>query len=206
MTSSAETTEYCPFPENDALYVQYHDQEWGIPATSDQAFFEKLCLEGFQSGLSWKTILHKRDALRRLFDDFNAKLICHYTNERIEQICCDVRGIRNRRKIQSVLNNASCFNAMQNRGESLSALFWSYEPSPHSRPTRVSRQWLAANPVSPESTNLAAALKKLGWSFVGPTNVYATMQALGIVNDHVVGCPRRIVINQIRNNIARPNL
>ena len=195
--------ETCPFPKDDLLYKQYHDCEWGVPAFNDQVFFEKICLEGFQSGLSWKTILHRRTAFRQAFKNFSPALIADFTDKDIERLMQDTSIIRNRQKILSVINNASRFLELEAMGDSLAALCWSFEPPANSRVVIPDRQWLRRNPSTSQSQALAKKLKHLGWSFVGPVNMYALMQALGIVNDHVAGCPQRAAVERLREKAAR---
>ena len=170
---------------------------------NDQVFFEKICLEGFQSGLSWKTILHRRTAFRQAFHNFSPTLIATYTVEDIERLMKDRSIIRNRRKILSTINNAKRFLELEAMGGSLAALCWSFEPAANSRAAIPDRQWLRSNPSTAQSQALAKKLKRLGWSFVGPVNMYALMQALGIVNDHVAGCPQRVAVERLRKEAAR---
>ncbi|NND91708.1 MAG: DNA-3-methyladenine glycosylase I [Granulosicoccus sp.] len=197
-------TETCPIPEGDPLFRSYHDDEWGVPASADRAFFEKICLEGFQSGLSWRTILQRRDEFRRAFDEFDMHRIAMYDHAEIDRLMQDKGIIRNRRKILSVINNARRALELQEQSVSLSGFCWSFEPSPESRPARVTRAWLRQNPASGESAALAGALKLRGWTYVGPVTMYALMQALGIVNDHVDGCHCRLRIETLRQSFSRP--
>ena len=196
--------EQCIVPANDLLFQNYHDTEWAVPVKSDQVFFEKLCLEGFQSGLSWRTVLHRRNYLRQSFDDFDPQRITRYTKRDINRIMADPKCIRNHRKILSVINNARCLLTMWDKNQSLAALCWQYEPENSTRPDRITLKWLSANTCTAESAALAKNLKSLGWSYVGPTNVYAMMQALGIVNDHVSTCPRHRAIDSLRKDFVRP--
>ena len=198
-TRNDDDSESCPVPINDPLFQRYHDQEWGVPTSCDRRFFEKICLEGFQSGLSWRTILHRREGFRQAFDDFDPARLVQYTDEDVERLMHDTRIIRNRRKILSVINNARRCIELQSQEGTLAAFAWSFEPSPKQRPARLTRQWLTDNPITANSTALSHALKKRGWTFVGPTTMYALMQALGIVNDHVEHCPRRAEIELLRN-------
>ena len=203
--SSVDGIESCPVPLNDLLFRRYHDQEWGVPSVCDRQFFEKICLEGFQSGLSWRTILHRRDGFRQAFDDFDPDRIVQYTEADIRRLMLDKRIIRNRRKILSVINNAQRYIDMQSQDGSLATFFWSFEPSSEERPARLNRRWLTDNPTTSASQALSIALKTRGWTFVGPTTMYALMQALGIVNDHVEHCPRRAEIEHLRNALhTRP--
>lgn len=193
--------ESCIIPDNDTLFSRYHDEEWGVPARNSQTFFEKICLEGFQSGLSWQIVLHKRSGLRQAFDDFEPSVISDYDETDINRLMSDKRIIRNRRKIVSVVNNARRFIEFRGKYGSLAQFIWSFEPVETTRPPRITRQWLRENPFTAESTALSKALKARGWTFVGPTNLYALMQAMGIVNDHVEGCPRRAQIERLRRNV-----
>ena len=195
--------ETCPFPEDDALFKQYHDCEWGVPALDDQAFFEKICLEGFQTGLSWRTILHRREAFRLAFNDFSPEFIATFTDRDIERLMQNSSIIRNRQKILSVINNAKRFMELQAMGISLATLCWSFEPPASSRIAIPDRQWLRNNSTTVQSQALAKELKRRGWSYVGPVNMYALMQALGIVNDHVAGCPQRTAVELLREKALR---
>ncbi|MGQ7848262.1 DNA-3-methyladenine glycosylase I [Granulosicoccus sp. 3-233] len=197
-------TDRCPIPADDALYKAYHDTEWGIPTDSDQTFYEKVCLEGFQSGLSWRTILHRRAALRRAFADFDIPAVADFDDVDIDRLMQDAGIIRNRRKICSAINNARRALELQRDYGSLAAFFWQYEPAPATRPASMSCSWLNDNPTTPESSALAGALKKRGWTYVGPTNMYALMQALGLVNDHVSGCSARLTVQRARQAFTRP--
>ncbi len=203
MTEHAE--ERCHTPRNDPCFQIYHDTEWGVPTSSDQQFFEKICLEGFQAGLSWRTVLHRRDALRQAFSGFCPDIIAEYSPKEVSRIMSHSGVIRNERKIRSVLNNAARFQELRVQNVSLAELFWEMEPSSKQRPKVITHAWLLENAFTHESTVLARSLKKMGWSFVGPTSIYATMQALGIVNDHVTGCPCRGEIDQLRKTLQRPS-
>ncbi len=194
----------CPLPLNDPVFQQYHGTEWGRPVVSDRQFFEKICLEGFQSGLSWQTILHRRPAFREVFKEFDPSVVAKFTDNDVARLMQDTRIIRNRRKILSAINNARCALTLQDEVGSIAGFFWRFEPLSKDRPAHVTRGWLKANPYTAESTALSKALKLRGWSFVGPTNMYALMQALGIVNDHVCDCPCRESVEQIRQAFNRP--
>jgi len=196
--------ESCPTPEDDPLFQHYHDCEWGMPVGDDLRIFEKVCLEGFQSGLSWRTILHRRPAFRQAFDDFNVKKVAAYTESKIELLVQNSNIIRNKRKILSTINNANRAIELQQEFGSLAAFFWKFEPTPDQRPEQVNLEWLSRNTSTPESETLSSALKERGWSFVGPTNMYALMQALGIVNDHVACCPARDRVEKARDSFPRP--
>lgn len=194
----------CPLPLNDPRFQHYHDAEWGRPVANDRLFFEKVCLEGFQSGLSWRTILHRRPAFREVFKEFELSAVAQFTDGDVDRLMQDCRIIRNRRKILSAINNAQRALELQDETGSIARFFWQFEPSHNSRPACVTRSWLRDNPHTAESSALSQALKLRGWSFIGPTNMYALMQALGIVNDHVCGCPCREPIEKIRQEFVRP--
>ncbi len=168
-------------------YAAYHDREWGRPVLDRNVLFEKLCLEGFQSGLSWLTILRKRENFRRAFADFDAATVADFDETDVERLLADAGIVRHQGKIRSAINNANALLAMEAAGERLDELMWSHRPTERNRPTALGE--VAA--TTPESVALAKALKKRGFSFVGPTTAYAAMQAMGIVNDHLVGCWKR---------------
>lgn len=169
-------------------YLHYHDTEWGFAVTDDRRLFEKLCLEGFQAGLSWLTILNKREAFRRAFADFDALTVARFTPADVERLLHDEGIVRHRGKIESAINNARRLLDLQAECGSLAAYVWRYEPAPKSRPKRLTHAALKKLGSSPESIAMAKDLKRRGWSFVGPTTVYAFMQAMGLVNDHIEGC------------------
>lgn len=203
---TATDTDRCRVPVDDDLFRRYHDHEWGRPTADDTRIFEKLCLEGFQSGLSWATILHKREAFRDAFDGFDIERVADYGTADIERLMQESGIVRNRRKIESAIRNAVRARALRQEHGSLGAFLWSFQPPPEERPPRVSNAWLHENPTSPSSHRLAKALKSRGWTFVGPTNLYALMQALGLVNDHVHGCPARAEVERDRSRFDRPAL
>lgn len=169
-------------------YRHYHDHEWGFPVTDDRRLFEKICLEGFQSGLSWLTILNKRENFRAAFDRFDAERVARYTARDVARLLGDAGIVRHRGKIESTINNAKRVLELREEFGSLSAYAWRHEPAARSRPKRVTLAALKAMTTSPESVAMSKDLKKRGWSFVGPTTVYAFMQAMGLVNDHLEGC------------------
>jgi DNA-3-methyladenine glycosylase I len=185
-------------------YRRYHDEEWGRPVTDDFRLFEKICLEGFQSGLSWLTILRKRENFRAAFAGFDFNIVAMFKAEDVERLVADAGIIRHRGKIVSTINNAA--RAMELRDEfgSLARFFWSFEPGPQDRPELMDLATLRANPTTAVSTSLSKALKKRGWTFVGPTTVYAFMQAMGMVNDHLDGCFCQAEVQQLRLNFKRP--
>jgi DNA-3-methyladenine glycosylase I len=176
----------------------YHDAEWGFPVADDTRLFEKLCLEGFQSGLSWRTILAKRENFRRAFDGFDFQRVARYGEERVARLLQDEGIVRHRGKIEAVINNAACAIALTKEFGSLAAYFWQFEvdPAHAALPRTVS--------VSPESIALSKDLKKRGWKFVGPTTVYAFMQAMGLVNDHVPSCVVASKVERAREAFRNP--
>lgn len=180
----------------------YHDTEWGQPVTEDRRLFEKICLEGFQSGLSWRTVLLKRPAFRSAFADFDFARIARFPARKVESLLQDASIIRHRGKIESVLNNARRACELADACGSLAAYFWSFEPAPDRRPKTVTRAAIPAS--SPESLALSKDLKRRGWSFVGPTTVYAFMQAMGLVDDHLDGCVARAAVERARGRLRRP--
>jgi DNA-3-methyladenine glycosylase I len=181
----------CAWCGQDPVYQAYHDREWGRPVTSDARLFEKLCLEGFQSGLSWITILRKREAFRSAFRGFDVAAVARMGPRDVERLLGDASIVRHRGKIESTVNNARQVLAMARKGVSLARHVWSFRPLPSSRPRRVTRAALVKLGSTAESAALSRDLKARGWSYVGPTTVYAFMQSIGLVNDHIEGCPVR---------------
>lgn len=181
----------CTWCQATPLYRNYHDSEWGFPVAEDRRLFEKICLEGFQSGLSWLTILNKREAFRQGFANFDAARVARFTAKDVERLVNDAGIVRHRGKIESTINNAQRALALRDEFGSLAAYFWRHEPDAKSRPKRITREALRAITTSTESVAISKDLKKRGWSFVGPTTVYAFMQAMGLVNDHYEGCATR---------------
>lgn len=178
----------CRWCRASPAYQRYHDQEWGWPVSDDRRLFEKLCLEGFQAGLSWLTILNKREAFRAGFAQFDAELLARFNEADVTRLLADAGIVRHRGKIESTINNAQRVIELRREFGSLAAYAWSHEPAARSRPQKVTLAALEANTTSPESVAMSRDLKRRGWSFVGPTTVYAFMQAMGLVNDHVEGC------------------
>jgi DNA-3-methyladenine glycosylase I len=168
----------------DPLYVAYHDEEWGRPVTDERGLLERLCLEGFQSGLSWLTILRKRDAFRDAFHGFEPEHVARLGKRDISRLLEDARIVRHRGKIEAAIANARGALQLRDAGTPLHELVWSHRPEGHESP-RTATDWQS---TSPESLALSKALKRAGFRFVGPTTVYATMQACGVVNDHLVSC------------------
>jgi DNA-3-methyladenine glycosylase I len=185
-------------------YVRYHDQEWGFPVTEDRRLFEKICLEGFQSGLSWLTILRKRDAFRRAFAGFDPERVARFGQREVRRLLGDAGIVRHRGKIESTVNNARRALELAEEFGSLSAYLWRFEPDPASRPERLTWARLRRMATTPESTALSRDLKARGWTFVGPTTVYAFMQAMGLVNDHLDGCAVRARAERARRALRRP--
>jgi DNA-3-methyladenine glycosylase I len=181
----------CAWCRSSPLYQSYHDHEWGFPVSDDRRLFEKLCLEGFQAGLSWLTILNKRDAFRRAFANFEAERIVHFGARDVTRLLGDAGIVRHRGKIESTINNAKRALALRDECGSLAAYAWRFEPEARSRPKRMTLAALLKLGPSAEAMAMAKDLKRRGWSFVGPTTVYAFMQAMGLVNDHLEGCHAR---------------
>jgi DNA-3-methyladenine glycosylase I len=169
--------------------LAYHDDEWGRPLHGERELFERITLEGFQSGLSWLTILRKRENFRRAFDGFDVEKVAGYGKREIERLLSDAGIVRNRKKIEAAITNAKAARELHAAGETLDDLIWSYAPDPDSRPAPETLADLES--ITPESKALAKELKRRGFVFVGPTTVYATMEAAGVVNDHLAGCAFR---------------
>lgn len=169
-------------------YSRYHDDEWGRPSGDDRWIFEKLCLEGFQAGLSWLTILNKRENFRAAFANFEVDKVARFDRRSVDRLLKDAGIVRHRGKIESTINNAKRARELQQEFGSLAAFVWRFEPPADLRPKTMTRAALMKLAKTPESTALSKDLKARGWSFVGPTTVYAFMQAAGIVNDHLRGC------------------
>lgn len=191
--------------ENDEM-GGYHDREWGFPVVDDRRLFEKLSLEGFQAGLSWRTILAKRPNFRKAFEDFDVEAIAAYTEDDVVRLLGDAGIIRHRGKIEAVVNNAARAIELVEQEGSLAGYLWRYEPDPAttSRPAEITDAWLAQATTSPESVALSKDLKRRGWRFVGPTTAYAFMQAMGLVNDHAPGCVSRAEVESARARLTRP--
>ncbi len=185
-------------------YAVYHDGEWGRPVADDVRLFEKICLEGFQSGLSWLTILRKRENFRAAFAGFDFHRIATFGESDVTRLLGDAGIVRHRGKIESTINNARRAVELVAAEGSLAAFVWRFEPDPKSRPQRLDRESLSAMAKTPESTALSKELKKRGWSFVGPTTMYAFMQGVGIVNDHLDGCFCRAEVERLRRAFPRP--
>ncbi|EFO34552.1 DNA-3-methyladenine glycosylase [Roseibium sp. TrichSKD4] len=185
-------------------YRIYHDTEWGWPVADDTRLFEKICLEGFQSGLSWLTILRKREGFRKAFSGFDIDKVAAYGEAEVEACLLDAGIVRHRKKIESTIKNAKRAIELRDEFSSLAAYFWRWEPKPEDRPKVLDFAAAKTLGSTPESTALSKDLKKRGWSFVGPTTVYAFMQAMGMVNDHLEGCSCRDKIEKARAEFKRP--
>ncbi|SHE68186.1 DNA-3-methyladenine glycosylase I [Ruegeria intermedia] len=177
-------------------FFDYHDNEWGYPVGDDQRLFEKLCLESFQSGLSWRTILAKRENFRKAFSGFDCNVMAEFTDADVERLLQDAGIIRHRGKIEAVINNARRAQELVAETGSLAAYVWRFEPETPPAPQTAS--------TSPESVAMSKDLKKRGWKFVGPTTVFAFMQAMGLVNDHATGCAMREKAAQMRRSFIKP--
>lgn len=188
----------CWWPGDDAQYQKYHDTEWGRPVHDDQKLFEKLCLEGFQSGLSWLTILRKRENFRNAFQQFDVDIVATYGDKEIAELMNNAGIVRHRGKIEAVINNAQRAHELINEVGSLHQYFWSFAPNvPYGR-TGEAQHPSGVPSTSPSATQLSKDLKKRGWKFVGPTTMYSFMQSMGLVNDHVEGCWVRDECEQLR--------
>ncbi len=179
-------------------FFPYHDNEWGYPVKDDIRLFEKLCLESFQSGLSWRTILAKRENFRAAFAQFDFNKVAEFDEKDIERLLADAGIVRHRGKIEAVINNAQRAQELVEREGSLAAYFWSFEPDEKHQSAPQTQS------TSEASTDLSKALKKQGWKFVGPTTVYAFMQAMGLINDHLDDCVYRAKVDQARKAFKRP--
>ena len=179
-------------------FLSYHDTEWGFPVSDDRRLFEKLSLEAFQSGLSWRTILVKRENFRAAFRQFDFREIARFTAKDVERLLADQGIVRHRGKIEAVINNARRAEELARREGSLAAFVWRYEPDPE----RLATPQTAS--TSAESIALSKDLRKQGWKFVGPTTVYAFMQAMGLINDHAEACAIRAKAEQARASFTRP--
>jgi DNA-3-methyladenine glycosylase I len=181
----------CSWCRADPAYVVYHDEEWGRPTREDRALFEKICLEGFQSGLSWLTILRKRENFRRAFADFDAARVARFTARDVARLLNDAGIVRHRGKIESTINNAKRCLELSAEFGSLAEYVWRFEPNARLRPKKLTWAVLRTMATTAESVALSKDLRRRGWTFVGPTTMYAFMQAMGLVNDHLHGCAFR---------------
>jgi len=186
----------CAWAGSDPLYQAYHDDEWGVPVADDTRLFEKICLEGFQAGLSWITILRKREAFRRAFAGFDPARLARFRAAQIERLLLDPGIVRHRGKIESAVRNAGRALEMQRETGSLAGYLWSFAPASGGSPRAVT--------TCAEAVALSRDLKRRGWTFVGPTTLYAFMQAVGFVNDHLEGCARRAAVAAARRRFVVP--
>ncbi|GJL85565.1 MAG: DNA-3-methyladenine glycosylase I [Micavibrio sp.] len=194
----------CWWHGDDPMYRDYHDHEWGRPCNDDIKLYEKVCLEGFQAGLSWLTILRKRENFRKAFAGFDFEKVARFTDKDIERLVLDAGIIRHRGKIEATINNAQKTCDTIDELGSLGTYFWGFAPAPKSRPKKVNYKTLIAMPDTEESKALSKDLKKRGFKFVGPTTMYAHMQAMGMVNDHLEGCCMRETVEKERKAFKRP--
>jgi len=178
----------CAWGRSAPEYVDYHDREWGFPVRDDRRLFEKLCLEGFQAGLSWLTILRKREHFRAAFANFDAAQVALFGDREVNRLLADAGIVRHRGKIEATINNAQRLLELVASEGSLAAYVWKFEPAAGDRPRLVTAEVVRANPTTAASVALSKDLKRRGWRFVGPTTVYAFMQAMGLVDDHLEGC------------------
>ena len=190
----------CWWADSAPEYRAYHDTEWGFPVADDRRLFEKLSLEGFQAGLSWLTILRKREAFRRAFDGFDYARVARFGQKDVERLLADASIVRHRGKIEAVINNAGRAVELVRQEGSIARFVWSFEPGAGT--SDLDRAGLAS--TTEESRALARELKRRGWRFVGPTTVYAFMQAMGLVNDHLSGCDVRAAADAARESFVRP--
>ena len=181
----------CAWCQATPLYRHYHDTEWGFPVADERRLFEKICLEGFQAGLSWLTILNKREAFRSAFANFDAVQVADFKASDVQRLMADAGIVRHGGKIASTINNAQRVLELRREFGSLGAYVWKLEPFAADRPDRVTLETYKATPLSPASTALSKDLKKRGWTFVGPTTMHVFLQAMGLVNDHLEGCASR---------------
>jgi DNA-3-methyladenine glycosylase I len=185
-------------------YADYHDREWGFPVADDSRLFEKICLEGFQSGLSWLTILRKRENFRSAFCGFDFHEVARFNESHVERLLQDAGIVRHRKKIESTINNAKRACELEQAFVTLSAYFWRFEPPVEERPAVIDQPALRTLASTATSTALSKDLKQRGWSFIGPTTAYAFMQAMGLVNDHLEGCHARKLVARARRAFQSP--
>jgi DNA-3-methyladenine glycosylase I len=186
------------WPAADPVYAAYHDEEWGRPVTDERGMYERLCLEGFQSGLSWLTILRKRESFRRAFAGFDPDVVAGFGERAVERLLGDAGIVRHRGKVEAAIANARGVLELRAAGTPLHDLVWSYRPDRY-EPPRTAADWLAQTPTSKE---LSKRLKAAGFRFVGPTTVWAAMQACGVVNDHLASCWVRDDVERVRLRAA----
>lgn len=189
---------------SDELYRDYHDHEWAMPVVDDTRLFEKVCLEGFQSGLAWITILRKRENFRAAFAGFAIDAVAGFGAADVERLLGDAGIVRHRAKIESTINNAARAAEMRDEFGSLAAYFWSHEPAGPEPDTRADYDYPVPS-ITETSTRISKDLKSRGWTWVGPTTIYAFMQAMGLVNDHMPGCLAHATVKAARDSLDRPS-
>jgi DNA-3-methyladenine glycosylase I len=204
ITTEPDGVARCWWGASDELYRPYHDLEWGRPVDDDRTLFEKLSLEAFMAGLSWLTILRKREQFRAAFADFEADAIASFGTPDVERLLADAGIVRHRGKIEAVINNARRYAELRDEFGSFAAYAWSYEPDPATRPKALDHDTLRGITFSPEARAMSKDLKSRGWAFVGPTTVYSFMEAMGIVNDHLAGCSVQPAVEEARRTFRRP--
>ncbi len=196
MSQSAATNERCPWCGDDPLYVAYHDTEWGAPCHEERRLFEFLILEGAQAGLSWITILRKRESYQRAFDGFDPEIMAHYGDADMARLMADVGIVRNRLKISAAITNARALLDLYDSGSTLDDLLWSFVDG---RPVHNTFRSMSEVPAqTPASQRMSKELTRRGFKFVGPTICYANMQSMGMVNDHLISCPRHAELSALR--------
>jgi DNA-3-methyladenine glycosylase I len=194
----------CWWCGTDPLYRSYHDSEWGRPVGDDRRLFEKVCLEGFQSGLSWLTILRKRENFRKAFKSFDPESVARFNSRSVDRLLGDSGIVRNRAKIEATINNARrCLDLIDERG-SLAAYIWSFEPPKTVRPRRLDWETLVQMGTGEEAKAMSNDLKRRGWAFVGPTTLYSVMESVGLANDHMSACDVRSEVERERSSFRRP--
>ena len=204
MPRDAQPLQRCFWSDGSPLYDGYHDREWGWPVVDDIRLFEKISLEGFQAGLSWITILKKREAFRAGFDGFDFRKVAAYTEADVQRLLGDAGIVRHRGKIEAVIHNAGRAIELQREFVSLARYFWQFEVDISKRPKKLTVEVLRTFTTAPEAIALSKDLKKRGWKFVGPTTMYAFMQAMGLVNDHQHDCHVRAAVEDARRALPRP--
>ncbi len=197
LITGADGVSRCWWCGDDPLYVAYHDREWGFRVDDDVRLFEKICLEGFQAGLAWITVLRKRQDFRKAFAGFDFAKVARFTDAKVERLVANAKIIRHRGKIESTINNAQQALKLADEFGSLAAFFWRYEPDSQ-------QAFDGCRSMTPESKALSKDLKRRGWSFVGPTTCYAFMQAMGLVNDHLPGCDSGVKAQRSRKRFRSP--
>lgn len=194
----------CWWCVGDSLYFDYHDHEWGRPVGDDPRIFEKICLEGFQSGLSWLTILRKRENFRIAFKSFDIESLARFNSKSVDRLLMNSGIVRNRAKIEATINNARrCLKLIEEVG-SLASYVWSFEPDPEARPEPLDWEALKRVEASQVGRPMSKDLKRRGWAFVGPTTLYSVMESIGLVNDHLSGCFARQEVERARTSFSRP--